>query len=62
MSDKPRFRQGDLVDIVFRKAVVEHVYDGTGRLSIVHSDQEMPYFWPDAVDVEVTVVGHEGED
>lgn len=53
------YRVGDVVDIVFRRAVVTEVHDRHGTLAIVHSDQEMPRFDPEAVDVEVTVVGYE---
>lgn len=58
MSAEPKYRKGDLVDIVFRKAVVADAYD-SGLLSIVHSDQEMNYFNPAAIDVETTVVGYD---
>lgn len=59
MSDQPKYRQGDVVDIVFRRAIVREVHDHHDTLEIVHSDQEMPRFDPNAVDVEVTIVGHE---
>lgn len=54
---EPRFRKYDLVDIVLRRAVVREVHDN-GRLSLVHSDEEFESFDPDAVDVEIDVVGH----
>ena len=55
---EPHFRKGDVVDIVFRRAIVRDVHD-RGTLSVVHSDEELDHFKPDAVDVEVTVVGYE---
>lgn len=58
MAARPKFRKGDIVDIVMRKAVVTYVYD-SGHLEITHSDQEMSSFKPDALDVETTIVGHE---
>jgi hypothetical protein len=58
MTVEPRFRKGDIVDVVFRRAIVRHV-NGRGTLQLIHSDEQMDYFDPDAVDVEITVVGHE---
>lgn len=58
MSDQQaRFRPGDLVDVVFRRAVVDSVHSG-GRLTLVHVEEEFHGMAPDATDVEVTLVGH----
>lgn len=57
MTDNPKFQQGDVVDIVFRRAVVDEVHKD-GRLRILHTDQEFPGFDVNAIDVEVAVVGY----
>lgn len=51
------FREGDVIDIVFRRAVVLGVYDN-GRMHVMHSNEEMRHFDPHAADVEVTVVDY----
>lgn len=57
MTTEPRFREGDVVDIVFRRAIVDEVHK-SGRLMIVHTEEEFHGFSPHVADVEVTVVGN----
>jgi hypothetical protein len=52
------YREGDLIDVTFRRAVVRHV-NTDGTLAIIHVNEELDRFDPNTTEVEVTVVGRE---